>query len=67
MKDATYNLNGGFKPTTKRFADIEDPDDAAARLRGELHLDIDRISFRTTPARLKLDVATMPLLSNTRS
>ena len=24
--DATYNLNGGFKPTTKRFADLEGPD-----------------------------------------
>jgi len=22
----TYNLNGGFKPTTKRFADLEGPD-----------------------------------------
>lgn len=26
MPDATYNLNGNFKPTTKRFADIEGPD-----------------------------------------
>jgi hypothetical protein len=24
--DATYNLNGGFKPTTKRFADLNGPD-----------------------------------------
>lgn len=24
--DTTYNLNGGFKPTTKRFADLEGPD-----------------------------------------
>lgn len=24
--DATYNLNGGFKPTTKRRADLEGPD-----------------------------------------
>jgi hypothetical protein len=24
--DATYNLSGGFKPTTKRFADLEGPD-----------------------------------------
>ena len=24
--DATYNLNGGFKPTVKRFADIDGPD-----------------------------------------
>lgn len=24
--DATYNLNGGFKPTTKRFADLSGPD-----------------------------------------
>ena len=24
--DATYNLNGGFKPTTKRSADLEGPD-----------------------------------------
>jgi hypothetical protein len=22
MADATYNLNGGFKPTLKRFADV---------------------------------------------
>jgi hypothetical protein len=26
MADATYNLNGGFKPTMKRFADLEGPD-----------------------------------------
>jgi hypothetical protein len=26
MADATYNLNGGFKPTTKRFADLNGPD-----------------------------------------
>lgn len=26
MADATYNLNGGFKPTLKRFADLEGPD-----------------------------------------
>jgi hypothetical protein len=26
MTDATYNLNGGFKPTAKRFADLEGPD-----------------------------------------
>jgi hypothetical protein len=26
MVDATYNLNGGFKPTLKRFADLEGPD-----------------------------------------
>ncbi len=26
MTDATYHLNGGFKPTTKRFADLEGPD-----------------------------------------
>ena len=26
MPDATYNLNGGFKPTMKRFADLEGPD-----------------------------------------
>lgn len=26
MPDATYNLNGGFKPTTKRFADLDGPD-----------------------------------------
>ena len=24
--DTTYNLNGGFKPTTKRFADLSGPD-----------------------------------------
>ena len=24
--DASYNLNGGFKPTMKRFADLEGPD-----------------------------------------
>lgn len=24
--DATYNLNGGYKPTLKRFADLEGPD-----------------------------------------
>jgi hypothetical protein len=24
--DLTYNLNGGFKPTTKRFADLNGPD-----------------------------------------
>jgi len=24
--DNTYNLNGGFKPTTKRFADLGGPD-----------------------------------------
>ena len=24
--DTTYNLNGGFKPTMKRFADLEGPD-----------------------------------------
>lgn len=24
--DATYHLNGGFKPTTKRFADLSGPD-----------------------------------------
>jgi hypothetical protein len=24
--DQTYHLNGGFKPTTKRFADLEGPD-----------------------------------------
>lgn len=24
--DASYNLNGGFKPTTKRFADLDGPD-----------------------------------------
>jgi hypothetical protein len=26
MTDATYNLNGGFKPTLKRFADLGGPD-----------------------------------------
>ena len=26
MPDRTYNLNGGFKPTMKRFADLEGPD-----------------------------------------
>jgi hypothetical protein len=26
IMDATYNLNGGFKPTIKRFADLEGPD-----------------------------------------
>lgn len=26
MPDPTYNLNGGFKPTTKRFADLDGPD-----------------------------------------
>jgi hypothetical protein len=26
MADATYNLNGGFKPTMKRFADLSGPD-----------------------------------------
>lgn len=26
MADATYNLNGGFKPTLKRFADLAGPD-----------------------------------------
>lgn len=26
MADATYNLNGGFKPTIKRFADLDGPD-----------------------------------------
>ena len=26
MPDATYNLNGGFKPTNKRFADLDGPD-----------------------------------------
>ncbi len=26
MPDASYNLNGGFKPTTKRFADLNGPD-----------------------------------------
>ena len=24
--DVTYNLNGGFKPTMKRFADLDGPD-----------------------------------------
>ena len=24
--DTTYNVNGGFKPTTKRFADLDGPD-----------------------------------------
>jgi len=24
--DMTYNLNGGFKPTMKRFADLDGPD-----------------------------------------
>ena len=24
--DGTYNVNGGFKPTTKRFADLDGPD-----------------------------------------
>jgi len=24
--DMTYNINGGFKPTTKRFADLDGPD-----------------------------------------
>jgi hypothetical protein len=24
--DITYNLNGGFKPTIKRFADLDGPD-----------------------------------------
>lgn len=24
--DATYNINGGYKPTTKRFADLDGPD-----------------------------------------
>ena len=24
--DTTYNLNGGFKPTMKRFADLDGPD-----------------------------------------
>src|SRR5277367_5290169 len=24
--DRTYNLNGGFKPTMKRFADLDGPD-----------------------------------------
>jgi hypothetical protein len=26
MADRTYNLNGGFKPTMKRFADLGGPD-----------------------------------------
>jgi hypothetical protein len=26
MADATYNLNGAFKPTMKRFADLDGPD-----------------------------------------
>lgn len=26
MTDVTYNLNGGFKPTTKRSADLDGPD-----------------------------------------
>ena len=26
MTDLTYNLNGGFKPTAKRFADLDGPD-----------------------------------------
>jgi hypothetical protein len=26
MSDATYNLNGGYKPTLKRFADLSGPD-----------------------------------------
>jgi hypothetical protein len=26
VPDATYNLNGGFKPTMKRFADLDGPD-----------------------------------------
>jgi len=26
MADPTYNLNGGFKPTMKRFADLDGPD-----------------------------------------
>jgi hypothetical protein len=26
MADATYNLNGGFKPTKKRFVDLSGPD-----------------------------------------
>jgi hypothetical protein len=26
MTDQTYNLNGGFKPTLKRFADLDGPD-----------------------------------------
>jgi hypothetical protein len=26
MSDATYNLNGSFRPTMKRFADLDGPD-----------------------------------------
>ena len=26
MPDPTYNLSGGFKPTIKRFADLNGPD-----------------------------------------
>jgi hypothetical protein len=26
MMDENYNLNGGFKPTMKRFADLDGPD-----------------------------------------
>jgi hypothetical protein len=26
MADSTYNLNGGFKSTMKRFADLDGPD-----------------------------------------
>src|SRR5262245_28775237 len=26
IMDTTYNLNGGFKPTMKRFADLDGPD-----------------------------------------
>jgi hypothetical protein len=26
MADTTYNLNGGVKPTMKRFADLDGPD-----------------------------------------
>lgn len=26
MSDTTYNLNGGYKPTLKRFADLDGPD-----------------------------------------
>src|SRR5271168_1273626 len=26
LMDATYNLSGGFKPTLKRFADLNGPD-----------------------------------------
>ncbi len=37
MSDATYNLNGGFKPTMKRFADLDGsrllPDAAVGNLR----------------------------------